>query len=424
MSRASLRHAVAFLGMLLSLLSAGCATPTAVTDIFSAPDTDRVNDGVVRTSLEVRWRHRLSQSQWLELRPREQARPAFDDQRVYAGGRDGFFFALDRDNRSVWWKTSLKPPLTGQPLAAAGMVYAADGNGYLNAFDAPTGQVVWRSYLGDECPGQPVMAQGVIYVRTASGQVQALTADTGKVLWRHTDDAPAGGSNLRSRSLAGPLVTDSMVITGTSQGTIIALNRETGAKLWVSKLAAFDADMPDAAAEPALSADGNRLFVALYDEALYCLLTQTGTVQWKNEEITRVTGMVEHEGVLVTAAGRRGVTGLDPVTGASLWELPLCNDKSVSPSPPVSFGASVLLSCNATHTGVYLLGMNGRNKPSVDGLLRPGNGVFSKVVPLSDKSFSFISNRGYVYLVDVSLPGKPPRSLIGDPQQSESLPTP
>jgi polyvinyl alcohol dehydrogenase (cytochrome) len=219
----------------------------------------------------------------------QQSQPAVVGGRLYFGGTNGVFYALNATTGRLLWSYDTKPlvhpgvkgnPLRDGPAVAGGIVYFGDKKGDLFALDARTGALRWMTKL-DSHPaaaitGAPVVDHGRVIVGVSSieelfaaapsyscctfrGSLVALGAQTGAVLWRHytLPDPPAQtGFTTAGVPAYGPsgvavwtapaidertgtvFVGTGNNYTGTSavEDSILAVDEATGRQKWLTQL--------------------------------------------------------------------------------------------------------------------------------------------------------------------------------------------
>jgi polyvinyl alcohol dehydrogenase (cytochrome) len=140
------------------------------------------------------------------------SQPAVVGDRIFFGGPDGTFYALNADTGATLWTftlTSVDPGAGGGvvlngPAVARGKVYFGDSRGYVYALDQRTGKLRWardtESHPFGWHTSSPLYYQGKIYIGASSGEntggtdspcctfrghIDALDAETGAQVWRY-----------------------------------------------------------------------------------------------------------------------------------------------------------------------------------------------------------------------------------------------
>jgi polyvinyl alcohol dehydrogenase (cytochrome) len=212
--------------------------------------------------------------------------PTVYDGRVYIGGNNGTFYALNEATGAVVWKRAIGyvNPKTGcgargitstatvapAPGSGTPTVYVSSGNGYLYAMNAATGAVTWKSVIHLQVGtsanyydwSSPTVANQKIYIGVAGscvthvrGALDAFAQATGKKLATYYT-VPAGkvGGSIWSSAAVAP---DGNVFVGTgndisptprNEGTsesIVELNGTSLAQLGVWQLPVADQPSDD-----------------------------------------------------------------------------------------------------------------------------------------------------------------------------------
>ena len=281
--------------------------------------------------------------------------PVVSRDTVFIGTQSGMLHALDRETGCVRWSYDAGNAIrTGVihgrlPAEAGGETYLFFGtqNGRTHAVVAATGERGWVTNVGDhsmvQLTGTPAYHDGRLYVPVSStelvmaimpwygcctfrGQVVALDAANGKEIWRTymvPDDPKVTGTHywfVQKRGPSGAPIWSAPTIdpdrgliyvgtgqnysspaTGTSDA-ILAINMETGAIEWVQQYLAGDAFNVGCAADwhpNCPEEDGPDL-----DFGAPPVLTRSRGGQ----------------DILLAGQKSGGVYGLDPDTGARIWE--------------------------------------------------------------------------------------------------------
>jgi polyvinyl alcohol dehydrogenase (cytochrome) len=129
---------------------------------------------------------------------------------VGLGGKDGVYYALDRETGALVWTTPVvEPGLTnpGSNFSTGGFIGptgVADGTitggtaigdaPYLHALDTATGAVRWQQPIAAPTYGAPAIGGGVVIIGGTDFTLRALDLATGEVLWSdEVQGAVSGG---------------------------------------------------------------------------------------------------------------------------------------------------------------------------------------------------------------------------------------
>lgn len=270
------------------------------------------------------------------------------------------------------WPAEGLPLLWRQPVGGGYSSFTiADGVAYtieqrraqevVAAYQMDTGRELWthswkgyfRESLGGDGPrSTPTWDAGRLYALGAEGELRCLDAKSGRPLWSKNILSDNGASNIHWGMAASPLIVDDKVIVqpgGSRSRSVVAYNKMTGAPVWKS----------------------------LDDQASYTspmLVTLAGARQ-----------------ILVVTARR--VVGLDPASGALLWEHPWANSASINVSQPLIAGPNRFFISAGYGKGASLIEVK-----------REGRGFVASSVwqnnSMKNKFNSSVLHEGHVYGLD------------------------
>jgi len=200
---------------------------------------------------------------------RVRAAPAVAGGTVYAGSCDGSLYALDAATGKPRWRFDSdgrgfdsghfgfdRKSIYAPAAVAGGRVYVGGRDGKFYALDAATGHELWRSDFGTSwVMGGAALAGDRVYVTTSDGHlVRCLARADGKELWHHAT---------ASALWASPALTGGLAIVTDWGGDVLALDAATGAEAWRERLprAVLTAACPDR----------EHVFVSCDDGGIYAL---------------------------------------------------------------------------------------------------------------------------------------------------------
>ncbi|MEO1082639.1 MAG: PQQ-binding-like beta-propeller repeat protein, partial [Acidobacteriota bacterium] len=136
---------------------------------------------------------------------------------------------------------------------------------------------IWIHRLPDGAETTPAIVDGTVYIGGLSGRFVALDLKTGDEKW-----TAEVGEEIKSSAL----VRDGVVYFGDELGNLHALDAATGAKKWL-----FEAESSITSSPNWASYDGGDcLVVGSYDNSIYCVDPQAGTLKFKVETEGHVHG--------------------------------------------------------------------------------------------------------------------------------------
>jgi polyvinyl alcohol dehydrogenase (cytochrome) len=129
---------------------------------------------------------------------------------VGLGGKDGTYYALDRDTGALAWTTAVVAPglthpgsnystggFIGPTAVADGLITGGTAIGdapYLHALDTATGAVRWQQPIAAPTYGAPAIGGGVVVIGGTDFTMRAVDLSTGEVLWSdQVSGAVSGG---------------------------------------------------------------------------------------------------------------------------------------------------------------------------------------------------------------------------------------
>ncbi|MFN5312835.1 MAG: PQQ-binding-like beta-propeller repeat protein [Planctomyces sp.] len=235
----------------------------------------------------------------------------------------GLLKTFPQDGPQVVWKTSLGTSMSG--IAVAGKqaltLFQDETRQFAVSLSTETGQILWKTALapafengmGNGPRATPAVAEGRVFVMTGEGLLAGLDAATGKLLWKVDVPQQFGGQAAEYGVACSPLVSGDLVIVqaGSEAAGIVALQSASGKLVWKSRSGRSGYASP-------------------------VLLTLAGVSQ-------------------VVAFDAAGAGGLDPRTGAELWQFPFPTEYDCNTACPVQVGErEVLISAGENHGAVIL----------------------------------------------------------------------
>lgn len=257
------------------------------------------------------------------------AAPAILEGRLYFGGNDGVFRAVDAASGEVIWSHATACGLSGEAAAEPGAVYFGGQDGYLYALDADDGHRLWSAGLGFHVfSGAGLLGDSLVVAGNSCGAVAALSRDDGAVIWH---DQPGG-------LILGPAIADTVAVFTSEDGTVCAYG-VSGSRLWLR-------DFPGLASPP--SAAGGSVFAAFSDGTIRRLDILDGTPLW---EVDLVPGQARCAMSRPVLSGDRMVLGtcdgrvvcLSAEDGSELWQTTLENWVQI---PPAVGDSTVYAACD------------------------------------------------------------------------------
>lgn len=372
-------NSVLLVSLLLTL--AGCATVDRTLEQWSSKNN-------LQREYEVKtaWIRQTTKKDNLGFRKINRMTPVLVEGLLIQGnGLDGLV-AYERDSGREKWRL---PIVNGVEPSAALIkdrlfVGASDGNFYSIA--ASTGQVQWSFPTKAENLSTPLLDEGIVYFLAGNNVFYALDAATGRQLWLYSRQDTSQFS-IRGGSQAA--LKNGTLYVGFSDGSLVALNAKSGAVVWELQLNR-NKRFRDVDATPVI--DGNQLYIASYDDKLYCVSIAKGEVLWRVE------------GGGYSALTLSGDKIFFPTTQGEVWALKKENGEKIW-SYKLKEGIATQIK---TYKGALVFGESqGKlrfldpNSGKVLGAMEPGRGILSAPqVDEKNNRVYFVSGEANLYAID------------------------
>lgn len=396
---------------LAAVLSVGCGPGFLGGGDYSWIDDGRSEAPRVSTrSIQLRWREQVTHDYEGDYVPVERAAPALDpaNDRIYVGSSTGELWAMTAAGRLIYTYEA-GGGIAVQPAfdAATDEIFVATEDGVVHRLTASTGALGWRTEIGGAVSQPPVLTDDALYLVTDNDVVVALDRSDGEPLWRYRRDAPEG---FYVSQHAGITLADGRILTGFTAGVVVALSAADGALLWERDTSVELEAGPEGAARFAdvdttpLVLDG-LVYIASFAGGMYALDIESGTVRWRDEELTGITAITPAtERLLLLSSGDLGLVCFDRVDQEILWRKVLPRG---APGEAVVAGDLVLF--GESQGGFITLALqNGREL----GRIEAGHG-FTAPPSVADGRGFVMDNGGMLYAF--ALPGAGPNPRPAGP---------
>jgi len=202
--------------------------------------------------------------------------PILSENLVFLGNSVDGLKAFRRDSGAEVWRFQVKNGLEGLTLNND-KVYFGAGDGFFYCLDSSTGQVVWKKSLNTESLTRPLILDSYIYHVAGNSTLYVFNKENGETVWVKTN---AAKSNMTVRGQTTPVLENGILYVGWSDGTFTALNAQNGREIW-SKRIGDDKKFNDVDATPVLTA--NCILVSSFANALFCLDKTNGSIRWRHD---------------------------------------------------------------------------------------------------------------------------------------------
>ena len=227
---------------------------------------------------EIVWRRRGGEPNYFHVVPK--STPALDARRLYAGGDDGTFRAIDQESGVPQWRMRIDDPrrkgIFSSPALHEGRVYFGGYDGCVRCLDCATGELVWRFSGADWVGSSPALAPEIgrlfIGLEHASprfpGGVAALDLAGGKKLWEFRCTAHVHGTPLW-------VPEHHAVACGGNDGRLRCLDAADGRERW-----SYAAE-GEIKAGVAFDAAAGQLLFGAFDGGIHAVEVATGERRWR-----------------------------------------------------------------------------------------------------------------------------------------------
>jgi WD40 repeat protein/outer membrane protein assembly factor BamB len=275
----------------------------------------------------------------------------------------------------------------------------------------------WRARVSNGYSG-PSVARGRVYVTdrqptAAVERVLCFDEETGKALWVHAYPCEYQDAEYGNGPRASPTIHDGKVYTLGTMGHLFCLDAADGTVVWSKDLVRdYDAQRPRYGVSAAPLIEGDLLIVCAGgrpDATVMAFHRLTGAFVWK----ALADRPAYSAPVIITAGNVRqlvawtadNVTGLEPATGQTLWQVPFKTtfDPAQATASPV-WHKNLLLFLGAWNRGSLMLKFD-PGKPEAAVHWRTRNQpttMISTPYFLDDSHFCGIDGAGNLFCADAS----------------------
>ena len=268
--------------------------------------------------------------------------PAIGSGRIFAADRDGLVQARDLSTGKLAWEAENedKVHFSGGPGVGASAVIVGTNDAEVIALNIDNGTQLWKTTVSSEVLSVPVISGGIVILRTTDGSVIALNEKTGQKVWSYEHNVPA----LTVRGTGAPLIIEDTIIEGYDNGKLMALRLEDGKYVWESSVT-----LPKGRSEVERLVDidvdpiesRGVIYTASYNGGAAAVSILDGDVLWRNEAVSSYTGLSQDEQYLYISNSAGHVLQLDKRTGSSLWEQKDLHGRKLT--SPVAYQGNVVV---------------------------------------------------------------------------------
>jgi len=325
--------------------------------------------------------------------PVERASAALDPSRdrVYVGSTAGVLYAFKADGREVY-RVALGGAIESAPALDSheNELFVGTEQGKVVALRAIDGSIRWEAEVGAAIRQPPVALEDAIYVVTDRDQVVALDRSDGASLWR-IERARPSGFTIAGR--AGLVVHEGRLITAFSDGTVMSIDPSDGQAHWLVETA-VDVPRRDGEATRILDVDttpvvvGDTVYVGSFSAGLYAIDAQSGSVVWRDAELSGAVGLAYANESLIVASAEHGLICLREGNREERWRRRA--ERGAMTPPVVSDGLLLVGESEGSFLGLDI--RQGREVARLDA----GNGFAASAAVAAGRGF-VLSNGGTLY---------------------------
>ncbi len=255
------------------------------------------------------------------------AAPVVSEGTVYFGAWDGNVYALEAASGDCLWDFETNDPIIGGLALAGGRLFAASTDGTVYGIDPATGEETGRAPGGDVWT-RPELIGDKIFVADVGGTMHAFDVATLEEEWKF---------KVNAGFLTDPVALNGTLVAGGIGERLYGVDAATGEELW-----SFGGGTNWFWGRPL--ADGDAVYATNLDSRVFAIDAATGERLWQFDAAAPIrAGAVIAAGVLIAVDKDGDVYGLDPQSGAEVWNGPTEIDKEVLADPYVLADGSVLI---------------------------------------------------------------------------------
>lgn len=259
------------------------------------------------------------------------ASPVVLGDRVFIGGGDHRFYALDAATGAELWRYEVGAEVAGAAAVTSDRVVFTDRYNTVHALDPSSGAAVWTRRGGDDLPlpwghegwdyllASPTVIGDRVLAGTGDGVLRAMSLLDGRELWRF----PTGG-----RIRSAPAVHGGVVYVGSGDGVVYGVDFQDGSEVWrfetegaAWESAEFGFDRQQIYSSPAI--EEGILYIGSRDAADYAVDLSTGGEVWSYRDGTPwviASPAVGPERIYTARSSGGAVMALDRRTGEPVWQ--------------------------------------------------------------------------------------------------------
>jgi outer membrane protein assembly factor BamB len=369
-----------FLSVLMMGL-AGCSTLDSTFEKWTA-----ANDAKRTYEVKNAWVRETTMKDNLGFRKINRMTPLLAGDLVIQGNGLDSIAAYDKEYGHLKWRLPISNGVEPTATMIRDRVFFGANDGKFYSISASNGEIQWSFDTKAENLSEPLLDEGVVYFLAGNNVFYALDAATGKQIWLYSRQDT---SQFSIRGGSKPALKDGNLFVGFSDGSVVALNAKNGNVIWEAQLN-HSKRFRDVDAGPVI--DGDQMYIAGYDDKLYCLSVSKGETLWRIDGGSYSSVTLSGDKLYFpTSMGE--VWALNKANGNKIWTYKL--KEGIATQVKVYKGAIVFGESQGK------LQFLDPNSGKTLGSFEPGRGILS--APQIDEKASrvyFISGEANLYAID------------------------
>ncbi len=310
----------------------------------------------------------------------------YKDAIITANALEGII-SYNRNTQKHNWKTYMRYGVESSGVLVDNQLLVGALDGHMYSINADTGQINWKYDTKAEITSQPMAHNNILYFLNGANSLFSIDIRTGRQLWVYNRQETTTKMTIRGGSR--PTFSNGIIYSGFSDGALVAINASTGTPLWEVNLN-NNSRFKDIDASPVI--DGENIYINSYDDKLYCLSRQNGSILWRYNT-GGATAPVITGNRLYFSTSSGSVISLNKNTGALEWKKD--DIKGIATEPIIVKGFLVYGESQGPLKLVELL--TGKTQAVFD----PGKGIMSKISSDGSNELYFISGEANFYQVNI-----------------------
>ncbi len=219
--------------------------------------------------------------------------PAWQGETVYAADRHGLVKAVNADDGKQIWQTNLAEKggffsssmsalLSGGLTVEGSHIFVGTEKAKVYALNTDDGSVAWETTVAGEALSSPVISEGLVLIHTGNGLLQALDETDGSIKWTVNLEMPA----LSLRGESAPAVAFGAALVGGDNGRVSAVLMQQGQLIWQQRISqtmgSTEIDrLSDVDTTPVIV--NGVVYALAYNGNFAALDLRSGQILWKRE---------------------------------------------------------------------------------------------------------------------------------------------